>query len=105
MHGKRLCPALCGDLGRDLYQRTLSIDLWAVSCFVFRIFALLPVGTSAIFWTRWAHAGRQLGRRSLSQIEGLTGLPMLGMVPMIVRMGRGTQPHQLAFTKPGSVYG
>jgi succinoglycan biosynthesis transport protein ExoP len=45
------------------------------------------------------------GFRSLSQIEGLTGLPTLGMVPMIVRKGRLTQPHQLAVAKPGSVYG
>jgi len=45
------------------------------------------------------------GFRSLSQIEGLTGLPTLGMVPMIMRKGRATQPHQLAVSKPGSVYG
>jgi succinoglycan biosynthesis transport protein ExoP len=45
------------------------------------------------------------GFRSLSQIEGLTGLPMLGMVPLIGRKMRGMRPHQLAVAKPGSVYG
>ena len=45
------------------------------------------------------------GFRSLSQIEGVTGLPTLGMVPLIGRKLRGARPHQLAVTKPGSIYG
>jgi polysaccharide biosynthesis transport protein len=45
------------------------------------------------------------GFRSLSQIEALTGLPTLGMVPLIVRKGTTIRPHQLAVAKPGSVYG
>lgn len=45
------------------------------------------------------------GFRSLAQIEALTGLPMLGMVPLITRKGRSLHPHQLAVIKPGSVYG
>ncbi len=45
------------------------------------------------------------GFRSLGQIEGRTGLPTLGMVPLIVRKDRSMHPHQLAVAKPGSVYG
>jgi succinoglycan biosynthesis transport protein ExoP len=45
------------------------------------------------------------GFRSLSQIEALTGLPTLGMVPLIVRKEVNRRPHQLAVAKPGSVYG
>ena len=45
------------------------------------------------------------GFRSLAQIESLTGLPTLGMIPLIVRKGRSLRPHQLAITKPGSVFG
>lgn len=45
------------------------------------------------------------GFRSLAQIEALTGLPMLGMVPLITRKGRSPHPHQLAVIKPGSAYG
>lgn len=45
------------------------------------------------------------GFRSLRQIEGLTGLPTLGMVPLIERKNRSIRPHQLAVAKPGSVYG
>ncbi len=45
------------------------------------------------------------GFRSLTQIESLTGLPTLGMVPLIGRKTRSIRPHQLAVTKPGSIYG
>ncbi len=45
------------------------------------------------------------GFRSLSQIEGLTGLPTLGMVPLIAGKARSMRPHQLAIAKSGSVYG
>jgi polysaccharide biosynthesis transport protein len=45
------------------------------------------------------------GFRSLTQIESLTGLPMLGMVPLIMRKGRSVRPHEMAVTKPGSTYG
>ena len=45
------------------------------------------------------------GFRSLTQIENLTGLPTLGMVPLIARKMRQIRPHHLAVAKPGSVYG
>src|SRR5262249_7685002 len=45
------------------------------------------------------------GFRSLSQIESMTGLPTLGMVPLIGGKAGSARPHQLAVSKPGSVYG
>jgi hypothetical protein len=45
------------------------------------------------------------GFRSLTQIEALTGLPTLGMMPLISRKRSSPRPHQIATSKPGSIYG
>jgi capsular exopolysaccharide synthesis family protein len=45
------------------------------------------------------------GFRSLTQIEALTGLPTLGMMPLIARKRHSPRPHQIATAKPGSIYG
>jgi succinoglycan biosynthesis transport protein ExoP len=45
------------------------------------------------------------GFRSLAQIEALTGLPTLGMMPLIARKRTSPRPHQIATEKPGSIYG
>jgi len=46
------------------------------------------------------------GFRDVSQIETLTGVPALGMVPLLRRGERKrTPPHQVAARRPGSAYG
>jgi len=44
------------------------------------------------------------GFRSLTQIEQMTGLSSLGMLPL-VKDARGKKPHQIAVEKPNSSYG
>lgn len=44
------------------------------------------------------------GFRSLSQIEGQTSLPTLGMVPMIQMKGHRSLPHKYATARHGSIF-
>lgn len=46
------------------------------------------------------------GFRSLHQIEALTGLPTIGLVPSVSDLERqGKRPHEIALEKPNSTYG
>ncbi|MBT5415401.1 MAG: polysaccharide biosynthesis tyrosine autokinase [Rhodospirillaceae bacterium] len=46
------------------------------------------------------------GFRSLHQIEALTGLPAIGLVPAVSDLERqGKRPHEIALEKPNSTYG
>ncbi len=44
------------------------------------------------------------GFRSVSQLEGATGLPVLGATPRLGRRDRRRPPHQTAFDRPSSAY-
>jgi succinoglycan biosynthesis transport protein ExoP len=46
------------------------------------------------------------GFRSLHQIEALTGLPAIGLLPSVSDLERqGKRPHEIALEKPNSTYG
>ena len=46
------------------------------------------------------------GFRSPNQIEHLTGLPTIGLIPTVEKLAqRGKRPHEIALEKPNSTYG
>ncbi len=45
------------------------------------------------------------GFRSLSQVEAETGMPTLGLVPLIPGRGKKKLPHQVILEKPNSTFG
>lgn len=45
------------------------------------------------------------GFRSLTHVESATGVPGLGVVPMLDKEDRGMLPHELAVRKPNTPYG
>jgi capsular exopolysaccharide synthesis family protein len=45
------------------------------------------------------------GFRSVSQLEGVTGLPVLGATPKLIRRDRKKSPHVVAMERPNSAYG
>ena len=72
-----------------------------------RLIIVAALFISAIFGVAIA-IGLELldsGFRSLSHVESATGVPGLGVIPMLDKEDRGILPHELAIRKPNPPYG